>query len=101
MPAGLFSVAPTSLREAERAADKAESRIGTFGGFSSVTSAYATVAAACATWGKVLDCCPAVHSGRIDGHVMGIPALLAPYRSTPAARHLLERTRVAVRSRTA
>ncbi|MEK8172243.1 hypothetical protein NKH77_32070 [Streptomyces sp. M19] len=31
-----------SLREAERAVNQAESRIGTFGGFSSATLAYAT-----------------------------------------------------------
>ncbi|MFJ8002699.1 tetratricopeptide repeat protein [Streptomyces sp. NPDC096310] len=49
--------------------------------------------AACTTWGKVLDAYPAIHSGRIDQQVAKIPTLLAPYRSNPAARHLLERTR--------
>ncbi|MEV7868449.1 hypothetical protein AB0P17_20655 [Streptomyces sp. NPDC088124] len=47
--------------------------------------------AACATWGKVLDGYPAIHSGRIDQQVARIPALLAPHRSNPAARQLLER----------
>ncbi|MFD7285058.1 tetratricopeptide repeat protein [Streptomyces sp. NPDC059863] len=140
--AGERTNALNSLREAERAVNQAESQLGTFGGFSSATLAYATsevrhalgdvkgsveslhdhfplrdstdskrsevkfgamlaerqlevgyLEAACATWNKVLDAYPAIHSGRIDGQVAKIPSLLAPYRSNSVARQLLERSR--------
>ncbi|MFJ2557491.1 MULTISPECIES: hypothetical protein [unclassified Streptomyces] len=51
--------------------------------------------AACATWTKVLDAHPGIHSGRVDGHVRRIPSLLAPYRGNAMARHVHERAREA------
>ncbi|MGW2510862.1 tetratricopeptide repeat protein [Streptomyces scopuliridis] len=140
--AGEKTNALNSLREAERAVNQAESQLGTFGGFSSSTLAYATsevrhalgdvkgsveslrdhfrlrdstdskrsevkfgvmlaerqleaghLEAACATWNRALDAYPGIHSGRIDGQISRIPSLLAPYRSNPVARQLLERSR--------
>ncbi|MFI6700656.1 transcriptional regulator [Streptomyces sp. NPDC050509] len=51
--------------------------------------------AACATWTKVLEAHPGMHSGRVDGHVRKIPSLLAPYRGNAMARHVHERAREA------
>ncbi|MFJ9208128.1 tetratricopeptide repeat protein [Streptomyces sp. NPDC102264] len=146
--AGEKTNALNSLREAERAVNQAESQLGTFGGFSSATLAYATsevrhalgdvkgsveslhdhfrlrdttdskrseikfgamlaerqlesghLEAACASWNRALDAYPGIHSGRIDGQISRIPSLLAPYRSNPAARQLLERSRGVQRPR--
>lgn len=138
--AGEKTNALTSFREAERAVNQAESQLGTFGGFSSSTLAYAAaevryalgdpkgsvdslhdhfrlrdstdskrseikfsallaerqleighVEAACSTWNSVLDGYPAIHSGRVDGQVKKIPALLSPYRGNSLARQTAER----------
>ncbi len=49
--------------------------------------------AACATWNRVLDEYPTVHSGRVDERVARIKALLRPYRSNAVAREVYERVR--------
>ncbi|AUA11461.1 tetratricopeptide repeat protein [Streptomyces sp. SID8382] len=51
------------------------------------------IEAACATWNRVLDEYPTVHSGRVDERVSKINSLLRPHRSNAAARELYERAR--------
>jgi tetratricopeptide (TPR) repeat protein len=48
---------------------------------------------ACATWNRVLDTFPTVHSGRVDERVAKIKTLLRPYLGNGQARKVYERAR--------
>lgn len=47
--------------------------------------------AACATWNRILDDYPTVHSGRVDERVTRMKSLLRPYRSNKTARDVYDR----------
>lgn len=49
---------------------------------------------ACATWGKVVDDYPEIHSGQIDGHMAEMFRLIRPHLKNRAARELYERARM-------
>lgn len=51
--------------------------------------------AACATWGTVVDGCPAIRSGQVDNHVTEMFRLIRPHLKNSAARDLYERARLA------
>ncbi|MER0243774.1 tetratricopeptide repeat protein, partial [Streptomyces sp. HSW2009] len=55
--------------------------------------------AACATWNRVLDDYPAMHSGRVDDRVRSTVKCLAPYQANSTARHTRDRARVLLAQR--
>ncbi|MER0241170.1 transcriptional regulator [Streptomyces sp. HSW2009] len=55
--------------------------------------------AACATWNRVLDDYPAMHSGRVDDRVRSAVKCLAPHQANNTARHTRDRARVLLAQR--